>query len=121
MSISVQLTKIPARKSPHVTISGSTPKGQTMLGTYKLKTTNGNSASVVTPFRLTTEATQTPVSTRKPVFDLKASLSGPLSYEPHKERNNRSNMGKNERRRKQRFWELKEASLWLKINFLTSC
>lgn len=94
MSISVQLTKIPARKSPHVTISGSTPKGQTMLGTYKLKTTNGNSASVITPFRLTTEATQTPVSTRKPVFDLKASLSGPLSYEPHKERNNRSNMGK---------------------------
>ncbi|XP_030174305.1 nucleolar and spindle-associated protein 1 isoform X4 [Lynx canadensis] len=78
------LTKTPARKSPHVTMSGSTPKGQAMLQTCKLKTTKGNSASVVTPFKLTTEAAQTPVSNKKPIFDLKASLSRPLNYEPHK-------------------------------------
>ncbi|XP_045305936.1 nucleolar and spindle-associated protein 1 isoform X4 [Leopardus geoffroyi] len=78
------LTKTPARKSPHVTMSGSTPKGQAVLQTCKLKTTKGNSASVVTPFKLTTEAAQTPVSNKKPVFDLKASLSRPLNYEPHK-------------------------------------
>ncbi|XP_012910888.1 nucleolar and spindle-associated protein 1 isoform X2 [Mustela putorius furo] len=78
------LTKTPARKSPHVTISGSTPKGQAVLGIYKIKTTTGNSASVVTPFKLTTQAAQTPVSSKKPVFDLKASLSRPLNYEPHK-------------------------------------
>ncbi|XP_040348268.1 nucleolar and spindle-associated protein 1 isoform X4 [Herpailurus yagouaroundi] len=78
------LTKTPARKSPHVTMSGSTPKGQAVLQTCKLKTTKGNSASVVTPFKLTTEAAQTPVSNKKPIFDLKASLSRPLNYEPHK-------------------------------------
>ncbi|XP_022346360.1 nucleolar and spindle-associated protein 1 isoform X6 [Enhydra lutris kenyoni] len=39
------LTKTPARKSPHVTISGSTPKGQAVLGIYKIKTTTGNSTS----------------------------------------------------------------------------
>ncbi|XP_045627022.1 nucleolar and spindle-associated protein 1 [Ursus americanus] len=78
------LTKTPARKSPHATISGSTPKGQAVLGTYKLKSTTGNSASVVTPFKPTTQAAQTPVSNKKPVFDLKASLSRPLNYEPHK-------------------------------------
>uniref|UniRef100_A0A673TXU7 Nucleolar and spindle associated protein 1 n=1 Tax=Suricata suricatta TaxID=37032 RepID=A0A673TXU7_SURSU len=77
------LTKTPARKSPHVTMAGSTPKGQAVLQMCKLKTTKGNS-SVVTPFKLTTEAAQTPVSNKKPVFDLKASLSRPLNYEPHK-------------------------------------
>uniref|UniRef100_A0A8C3VIC8 Nucleolar and spindle associated protein 1 n=1 Tax=Catagonus wagneri TaxID=51154 RepID=A0A8C3VIC8_9CETA len=73
------LTKTPARKSPHVTTSGNTPKGQAVFGTHKLKTT-----AVITPFKLTTEASQTPISQRKPVFDLKASLSRPLTYEPHK-------------------------------------
>ncbi|PNJ16146.1 nucleolar and spindle-associated protein 1 isoform X6 [Pongo pygmaeus] len=78
------LTKTPARKSAHVTMSGGTPKGEAVLGTHKLKTITGNSAAVITPFKLTTEATPTPVSNKKPVFDLKASLSRPLTYEPHK-------------------------------------
>ncbi|KAK2496079.1 hypothetical protein MC885_016234 [Smutsia gigantea] len=78
------LTKTPARKSPHVAIPGSTPKGQAVLGTHKQKTARGDSAAVITPIKLTAEAAQTPVSHRKPVFDLKASLSRPLSYEPHK-------------------------------------
>ncbi|KAK2098286.1 Nucleolar and spindle-associated protein 1 [Saguinus oedipus] len=77
------LTKTPARRSAHVTMSGNTPKDKAMLGTHKIKTTKRNSA-VITPFKLTTEAMQTPVSNKKPVFDLKASLSRPLNYEPHK-------------------------------------
>ncbi|KAM9198179.1 LOW QUALITY PROTEIN: nucleolar and spindle-associated protein 1-like [Dugong dugon] len=78
------LTKTPARKSPHVTVSGSTPKCPAVLGTHKLKTTKADPATVITPFKLTAEAVQTPSSNKKPVFDLKASLSPPLTYEPHK-------------------------------------
>ncbi|XP_069317369.1 nucleolar and spindle-associated protein 1 isoform X2 [Eulemur rufifrons] len=79
------LTKTPARKSAHVTTSGIASKGQAVLGTHNLKTTKENSAvAVIIPFKLTTEAMQTPVSNKKPVFDLKASLSRPLNYEPHK-------------------------------------
>ncbi|KAM5338248.1 nucleolar and spindle-associated protein 1 isoform 2-T2 [Glossophaga mutica] len=78
------LTKTPARKSPHVTVSGNTPTGQAVLGTNKLKATKRDSAPVFTPFKLSAGAAQTPVSSRKPVFDLKASLSRPLTYEPHK-------------------------------------
>ncbi|XP_032107147.1 nucleolar and spindle-associated protein 1 isoform X3 [Sapajus apella] len=77
------LTKTPARRSARVTMSGNTPKGEAVLGTHKIKTTKRNSA-VITPFKLTTEAMQTPVSNKKPVFDLQASLSRPLNYEPHK-------------------------------------
>uniref|UniRef100_A0A0P6K1S7 Nucleolar and spindle-associated protein 1 isoform 1 n=1 Tax=Heterocephalus glaber TaxID=10181 RepID=A0A0P6K1S7_HETGA len=79
------LTKTPARKSPHVTMSGNTPKGQAVFRTPTLKTTKGNSAAaVITPFKLAAMTTQTPVSNKKPVFDLKASLSRPLNYEPHR-------------------------------------
>ncbi|XP_075388151.1 nucleolar and spindle-associated protein 1 isoform X2 [Tenrec ecaudatus] len=78
------LTKTPARKPAHVTIAGSTPKGRAVLGTHTLKTSKADSAAVITPFKLNPEAIQTPVSSRKPVFDLKASLSRPLTYEPHK-------------------------------------
>ncbi|KAM4829850.1 nucleolar and spindle-associated protein 1 [Thomomys bottae] len=78
------LTKTPARKSPHVSLSGINPQNQAVLGTPKLKTTKGNSASVITPFKLTTMAVKTPLSDKKRVFDLKASLSRPLNYEPHK-------------------------------------
>ncbi|XP_063139782.1 nucleolar and spindle-associated protein 1 isoform X4 [Rattus norvegicus] len=78
------LTKTPARKSPHVTAPGSASKGQAVLKTPKLKTTERNSTAVITPFKLMTEATQTPGSSKKPIFDLKASLSRPLNYKPHK-------------------------------------
>jgi hypothetical protein len=66
-----------------VTISGSRPKGQAVLRTPKLNTTKENSI-VITPFKLTTVAMKTPVSNKKPVFDLKASFSHPLNYEPYK-------------------------------------
>ncbi|XP_052039238.1 nucleolar and spindle-associated protein 1 isoform X2 [Apodemus sylvaticus] len=78
------LTKTPARKSPHVTAPGSASKDQAVFRTPKLKTTERNSAAVITPFKLMTEAAQTPGSSKKPVFDLKASLSRPLNYKPHK-------------------------------------
>ncbi|XP_005006276.1 nucleolar and spindle-associated protein 1 [Cavia porcellus] len=79
------LTKTPARKSPHVTTSGNMLKGQAVLRTPTLKTTKRNSAAAgITPFNLTAKGMQTPVSSKKPVFDLKASLSRPLNYEPHK-------------------------------------
>ncbi|KAG3261643.1 nucleolar and spindle-associated protein 1 isoform X1 [Ictidomys tridecemlineatus] len=78
------MIKTPARKSPHVTTSGKTSEGHAVPGTPNLKTNRENSAAVITPFKLTTMAMQTPVSNKKPVFDLKASLSRPLNYEPHK-------------------------------------
>ncbi|XP_055989528.1 nucleolar and spindle-associated protein 1 [Sorex fumeus] len=78
------LTKTPARKSPLVTMPWSTSKGQPALGTNKLMTPRRDSAVVSTPFKRVAEASNTPVSQKKPVFDLKASLSRPLGYEPHK-------------------------------------
>lgn len=78
------LTKTPARKSPHVTAPGSASKGQAVFRTPKSKATERTSIAVITPFKLMTEATQTPSSSKKPVFDLKASLSRPLNYKPHK-------------------------------------
>ncbi|XP_057637081.1 nucleolar and spindle-associated protein 1 isoform X1 [Chionomys nivalis] len=79
------LTKTPARKSPCVTLPGSASKGQAVFRTPKLKATERNSTTaVVTPFKLAAEAAQTPGSSKKPVFDLQASLSRPLNYKPHK-------------------------------------
>uniref|UniRef100_A0A2K6SNG6 Nucleolar and spindle associated protein 1 n=1 Tax=Saimiri boliviensis boliviensis TaxID=39432 RepID=A0A2K6SNG6_SAIBB len=42
------LTKTPARRSAHVTMSGNTPKGEAMLGTHK--TTKRNSAGKLKPW-----------------------------------------------------------------------
>ncbi|XP_052578762.1 nucleolar and spindle-associated protein 1 isoform X1 [Peromyscus californicus insignis] len=79
------LTKTPARKSPRVTLPGSASKNQAVFRTPKLKTTERNSTTaVLTPFQWSAEAAQTPGSSKKPVFDLQASLSRPLNYKPHK-------------------------------------
>ncbi|XP_007480136.2 nucleolar and spindle-associated protein 1 isoform X3 [Monodelphis domestica] len=83
------LTKTPARKSPYMGLVDTQPKCQTVLGKNNEKEASQVKAEhtlAVTPFKFTAEATQTPVSNKKPVFDLKASLSRPLSYEPHKGR-----------------------------------
>ncbi|XP_036040518.1 nucleolar and spindle-associated protein 1 isoform X3 [Onychomys torridus] len=77
------LTKTPARKSPRVTLPGSASKDQAVLRTPKLKATERSStAAVLTPFQWS--AAQTPGSSKKPAFDLQASLSRPLNYKPHK-------------------------------------
>ncbi|XP_074145426.1 nucleolar and spindle-associated protein 1 isoform X2 [Sminthopsis crassicaudata] len=83
------LTKTPARKSPYMSMLDTQPQCETVLVKNKEKEATqvkGEHISVVTPFKFTAEATQTPVSNKKPVFDLKASLSRPLRYEPHKGR-----------------------------------
>ncbi|XP_036591476.1 nucleolar and spindle-associated protein 1 isoform X2 [Trichosurus vulpecula] len=83
------LTKTPARKSPYVSMLDTEPKCQTVLVKNKEKEASQAKAEhtpAVTPFKFTAEAVQTPVSNKKPVFDLKASLSRPLRYEPHKGR-----------------------------------
>ncbi|XP_044538946.1 nucleolar and spindle-associated protein 1-like [Gracilinanus agilis] len=83
------LTKTPARKSPYMGMLDTQPKCQTGLGKNKEKEASqakGEHTPAVTPFKFTAEATQAPVSNKKPIFDLKASLSRPLSYEPHKGR-----------------------------------
>ncbi|XP_068961872.1 nucleolar and spindle-associated protein 1 isoform X2 [Petaurus breviceps papuanus] len=83
------LTKTPARKSPYVSMLDTQPKCQAVLVKNKEKEASqakGEQLPAVTPFKFTAEAAQTPVSNKKPVFDLKASLSRPLRYEPHKGR-----------------------------------
>ncbi|XP_074091231.1 nucleolar and spindle-associated protein 1 isoform X3 [Macrotis lagotis] len=81
------LTKTPARKSPYINMLDTQPKCQAVLVKNKEKEAiqaKGEYTPAVTPFKFTAEATQTPVSNKKPIFDLKASLSRPLRYEPHK-------------------------------------
>ncbi|KAL1785595.1 nucleolar and spindle-associated protein 1 isoform X1 [Sigmodon hispidus] len=83
------LTKTPARKSPCVSVilPESASKGQIVFRTSKFKATERQLSAaigVITPFKLTAEAAQTPGSCKKPAFDLKASLSRPLNYKPHK-------------------------------------
>ncbi|XP_051833072.1 nucleolar and spindle-associated protein 1 isoform X2 [Antechinus flavipes] len=83
------LTKTPARKSPYMSMLDTQPQCEAVLVKNKEKEATlvkGEHTPVVTPFKFTAEATQTPVSNKKPIFDLKASLSRPLRYEPHKGR-----------------------------------
>nr|XP_056708115.1 nucleolar and spindle-associated protein 1 [Euleptes europaea] len=81
------LIKTPSRKSPflntctpdsqksHISVSRKDFEGSTT----KCQLT-GSSDSAVIKFEPTAE----PTSTKKPTFDLKASLSRPLGYQPHK-------------------------------------
>ncbi|XP_071353766.1 nucleolar and spindle-associated protein 1 [Trachinotus anak] len=80
------LMKTPARMSPCVT--SSTPQRETTdaVKTNNVKTSAFSATKTPGPFVFTgnTSTSATPGTQKKPNFDLKASLSRPLSYKPHK-------------------------------------
>ncbi|KAM6461103.1 nucleolar and spindle-associated protein 1 [Liasis olivaceus] len=85
------LIKTPSRKSPFLKtctpdnqkssecITGKDFKGRAM----NCQSTGTPANSAVTPFKFINQTVE-PTSTKKPVFDLQASLSRPLNYQPHK-------------------------------------
>ncbi|KAM4540333.1 nucleolar and spindle-associated protein 1 [Fundulus diaphanus] len=78
------LVKTPARMSP---LTSSTPQKQTGgVRKSSIKPSGISAQKSAGPFVFTgnTSALATPGSQKKPAFDLKASLSRPLNYKPHK-------------------------------------
>ncbi|XP_056151427.1 nucleolar and spindle-associated protein 1 [Lampris incognitus] len=80
------LVKTPVRMSPCV--ASSTPRKQTSNGgrLNSAKTSTASATKTPGPFVFTgnTSVSNTPGTNKKLTFDLKASLSRPLAYKPHK-------------------------------------
>ncbi|KAI3367466.1 hypothetical protein L3Q82_026325 [Scortum barcoo] len=79
------MVKTPARMS--LSVTSSTPQRQTTDGgkPNSVKTATLSSSKTPAPFVFTgnTSTSTTPGTQKKPSFDLKASLSRPLTYKPH--------------------------------------
>ncbi|XP_063039553.1 nucleolar and spindle-associated protein 1 [Engraulis encrasicolus] len=81
------LIKTPARMSPHVTLSSTPARKSTTVQKTGANTSvlNISKTPATTPFVFSgnTSVSTTPRGTKKNAFDLKASLSRPLTYKPH--------------------------------------
>lgn len=85
------LTKTPSRKTPFLNNStpGSQKSHKAVTGKKCTETTTERpvaetSANIGVTLSKVIPETQPPISTKKPVFDLQASLSRPLNYQPHR-------------------------------------
>ncbi|XP_041928139.1 nucleolar and spindle-associated protein 1 [Alosa sapidissima] len=81
------LIKTPARMSPHVTLTSTPAKKNTTAGKAGANTSVNSIIKTpgTTPFVFSgeTSISNTPRTNKKSAFDLKASLSRPLTYKPH--------------------------------------
>ncbi|XP_056401373.1 nucleolar and spindle-associated protein 1 isoform X2 [Hyla sarda] len=82
------LVKTPARKSSTFLPNADNSEARKSLPLAKKKPAQGteetNTPAAVTPFKFTAENVTTPNTNKKMKFDLQASLSRPLGYQPYK-------------------------------------